>query len=112
MHRKGAAPVDQGPIILPGSRGTFSYILNPTVISAATAYSLGHGSGRRLSRHEASLKASGKKYKDISVVIGGTKSVLNEEIPEAYKNVNDVLLDTLPYATLVAELGPVKTLKS
>lgn len=107
LHRKGAAATNQGLIILPGSRGTCSYILKPTTISDETAYSLGHGTGRRLSRHQASLKASGKHYRDNSVVIGGTRSVLNEEIPEAYKSVQDVLEDSLPYAAVVAELAPV-----
>ena len=52
LHRKGAAPTDQGPIVLPGSRGTSSYILNPTVMSNATGFSSPHGCGRRLYMHK------------------------------------------------------------
>ena len=29
LHRKGAAPSDRGPVIIPGSRGTFSYLVQP-----------------------------------------------------------------------------------
>ncbi|MEO1623204.1 MAG: RNA ligase RtcB family protein, partial [Cyanobacteria bacterium J06632_3] len=29
LHRKGAAPCDQGPLVIPGSRGTFSYLVQP-----------------------------------------------------------------------------------
>ena len=57
LCRKGAASTNQGPIILPGSRGTSSFILNPTLISDATGWSGPHGCGRRLSRNSASLKA-------------------------------------------------------
>ena len=112
LHRKGAAPTNQGPIILPGSRGTSSYILNPRVVSDATGFSSPHGAGRRLSRKEASTKAAKKNYMDSSTVLGGTKSILDEEIPQAYKKIRDVLQDTLPYADVVAELSPVTTIKS
>jgi release factor H-coupled RctB family protein len=26
LHRKGAAPADEGPMMIPGSRGTLSYL--------------------------------------------------------------------------------------
>ena len=29
LHRKGAAPADQGPVVIPGSRGTLSYLVAP-----------------------------------------------------------------------------------
>lgn len=112
LCRKGAAPTDQGPILLPGSRGTSSFILHPRVTSSATGFSSAHGCGRRLSRNEARAKAAKRNYIDSSTVIGSTNSILDEEIPEAYKAVNDVLQDTLPYADVVAELTPVTTIKS
>lgn len=112
LCRKGAASTNQGPVILPGSRGTSSFILNPTVVSDATGWSGPHGCGRRLSRNSASLKASKKNYRETSTIIGGSKTILNEEIPAAYKPVDDVLQDMLPYADVVAELTPLKTFKS
>ena len=30
IHRKGAAPADKGPVPCPGSRGDFSWLLNPS----------------------------------------------------------------------------------
>jgi RNA-splicing ligase RtcB len=29
LHRKGAAPSDVGPVVIPGSRGAFSYLVQP-----------------------------------------------------------------------------------
>ena len=29
LHRKGAAPSDKGPVVIPGSRGAFSYVVQP-----------------------------------------------------------------------------------
>jgi release factor H-coupled RctB family protein len=47
LHRKGAAPADVGPVVIPGSRGHFSYLVLPTLANPDTekaAFSLAHGS--------------------------------------------------------------------
>ncbi len=45
LHRKGAAPADMGPVVIPGSRGTLSYLVQPQVASAADDTSAaGHAS--------------------------------------------------------------------
>ncbi len=51
LHRKGAAPADQGPVIIPGSRGDLSYVVKP--ISDHALRSLAHGAGRKIGRGDA-----------------------------------------------------------
>lgn len=111
-HRKGAVPTDQGFVLLPGSRGHSSFILKPKQVEhIENSKSLAHGAGRRLSRAAAKLKANKPGYRDESTVIGSDKHTQQEEIPEAYKNVSDVVSDLAPYADIAAELTPVVTYK-
>ena len=51
LHRKGATPSDGGLVVIPGSRGDFSYLVAP-VPSPASLYSLAHGAGRKWMRSE------------------------------------------------------------
>ena len=112
IHRKGAVPTDQGHVILPGSRGHPSYILKPKQVKhLENGNSLAHGAGRRLSRAAARAKANKPGYRDHSTVIGNDKQTQQEEIPEAYKNVSDVVSDLAPYADIAAELRPIMTYK-
>jgi len=53
LHRKGAAPSDQGPVVIPGSRGALSYLVLPLGDGAGHAYSLAHGAGRKWTRTSA-----------------------------------------------------------
>ena len=111
-HRKGAVPTDQGLVLLPGSRGHSSYVLKPKQIGLIeNSKSLAHGAGRRLSRAAAKAKANKPGYRDESTVIGSNKQTQQEEIPDAYKNISDVLRDLAPYADIAAELSPVITYK-
>jgi tRNA-splicing ligase RtcB len=63
---------------------------------AETFGSTCHGAGRALSRHAAAKRARGR---DIAgelaaagiVVIGQSRETLDEEMPEAYKDVTDVV---------------------
>lgn len=85
------------PVLIPGSMGTASYLLRGT--EKAMEISLGssaHGAGRRLSRHKA-LKATANmnvreklKQKNILVYSHSNKG-LREEVPEAYKEIDDVI---------------------
>ena len=49
LHRKGATPADQGVLVIPGSRGDYSYLVEP-VPSAQSLFSLAHGAGRKWQR--------------------------------------------------------------
>ncbi len=101
LHRKGAAPADKGMVIIPGSRGTLSYLVKPLSGAADTAlFSLAHGAGRKWKRSEAKGKLS-NRYKAADLTrtkLGGRvicedKALIFEEAPEAYKNIEGVITD-------------------
>jgi len=123
LHRKGASPADQGPVMIPGSRGSASYLVNPLTAlpSDKSAWSLAHGAGRKWSRSESKGRLE-KRYKaedlmrtDLgSWVICEDKNLLYEEAPVAYKAIDRVVQD-LVEAELVevwAVLEPVITYKT
>jgi len=84
------------PVIIPGDMGRNSFLLVGTEKADETFYSTCHGAGRVLSRSGAVRKASGRNIarelqeKGIWVMASG-RGTLAEEMPEAYKNVNDVV---------------------
>ena len=65
LHRKGAAPADCGPVVIPGSRGSFSYLVMPCNASPLSGYSLAHGAGRKWNRSKA-LETIKNRYPDAS----------------------------------------------
>ena len=52
LHRKGAVPSDQDLIVIPGSRGTLSYLVKPTAEQSPNLWSVAHGAGRKWGRNE------------------------------------------------------------
>lgn len=124
LHRKGAAPADVGPVVIPGSRGHFSYLVQPTLATPHTeeaAYSLAHGAGRKWNRGKALQlgKASTKKSETLVVtdlgsrVICENKDLLYEEVPNAYKEIEDIINDLQEFKLIeiVAVLRPLITYK-
>ena len=107
------------PVLIPGDMGTFSYVLAGA--EGAMARSFGsscHGAGRLLSRSKAIKKAKGRAIhreledKGIYVQSRG-KRTLKEEMPEAYKDVSQVV-DAVHGAGLafkVARLRPLGVIK-
>jgi len=132
VHRKGATrafppghpdiPSDYSsigqPVLIPGSMGTASYILVGVREAARTWYSAPHGAGRWLSRGEAIRSYSPDRViaelgsKGI-VVRAATKRVVSEEAPEAYKDVDRVVLvaDKVGISRPVARLVPIGVVK-
>ena len=120
LHRKGAAPADEGPLVIPGSRGSMSYLVEPMGHQAPNGYSLAHGAGRKWTR-SAARDRLGSKYraKDLtrtslkSRVICEDKALLFEEAPEAYKKIDDVIGDLveLGLVRVLATLKPLITYK-
>ena len=121
LHRKGATPSDQGLVMLPGSRGDYSYVLEPIGEGQASLSSLAHGAGRKWARTDC----KGRLFKLFtpdqlsrtplgSRVICHDKGLIYEEAPQAYKSVDSVL-DCLVGAGLaraVARSKPVLTYKT
>ena len=121
LHRKGAAPSDEGPVVIPGSRGAWSYLLDPADIDGAvSAWSLAHGAGRKWSRGSARQKLKRYRREDMlrtklgSRVICEDKALLFEEAPEAYKDIDVVIHDMVEAGLVrpIAKLRPVITYKT
>lgn len=61
IHRKGATPSDKGYVVIPGNRGSYSYLVKPLEDNGwLSGYSLAHGAGRKMSRSKA--LANGKHH--------------------------------------------------
>ena len=116
LHRKGAAPSTEGPVIIPGSRGAFTYLVAPKEPCERSAFSLAHGAGRKWSRSDSRARLE-KRFsaKDLartelgSHVICEDKELLYEEAPQAYKNIT-IVIDDLVKAGLVDVLAIMKPL--
>ena len=94
VHRKGAVRA-VGPVIVPGSMGTASYVgvglANPDSFESCS-----HGAGRAMGRKAATralsrehvlgeLEAAGVR------LLTASKHAIAEEAPEAYKDIEDVM---------------------
>ncbi|MGF1704502.1 RNA ligase RtcB family protein [Enterovibrio baiacu] len=125
LHRKGATPSDKGYVVIPGSRGDYSYLVKPTEMmgkqQALALFSLAHGAGRKWKRGECQARLSHKYKKDDlyktslgSKVICGDKGLLYDEAPQAYKRCDSIIDDLINAGliTLVARLRPVLTFKT
>lgn len=125
LHRKGAAPSDEGALVIPGSRGTFSYLVQPTRSELnnhiENAFSLAHGAGRKWIRSEVKGRLSAKYRPDDffktdlgGLVICEDKALIYEEAPQAYKNIDIVIQDMVDAQLIrvLAVLRPVLSYKT
>lgn len=120
LHRKGAAPADQGPVVIPGSRGARSYLVAPQGDLAAAGWSLAHGAGRKWGRSDARDRLR-KRFSVEQLqrtplgnpVICEDKDLLYEEAPQAYKDVDRVVADLVEagLARVIAVTRPLLTYK-
>jgi tRNA-splicing ligase RtcB (3'-phosphate/5'-hydroxy nucleic acid ligase) len=111
IHRKGATrafppnhpdiPSDYQstgqPVLIPGDMGRCSYVLVGTEKAMEETFgSTCHGAGRVMSRHQAIKAAKGRaivrELADKGIVVkGASQGTIVEEIPDAYKDVNEVV---------------------
>ncbi|MBW2030948.1 MAG: RtcB family protein [Deltaproteobacteria bacterium] len=133
VHRKGATrslpPGNENvpevyrqagqPVLIPGDMGTLSYVLAGAEGALENSFgSSCHGAGRVLSRNQAVKAAKGRSIsreledKGIFVQSRG-KRTLKEEIPEAYKDVSQVVevVHNAGLAKKVARLRPIGVIK-
>lgn len=122
LHRKGANPSDRGLVMLPGSRGDYSYLLQPLAApDSASLQSLAHGAGRKWIRGDCKdrLQRKTTPAQLARTAFGGRvicedKALIYEEAPQAYKDVGSVL-DSMRGAGLVeavARFQPLLTYKT
>lgn len=121
LHRKGAAPSTRGPVVIPGSRGTLSYLVEPCGEVAGAGYSLAHGAGRRWQRGSARERLRGRYRPEAltrtalgGLVICDDRDLLYEEAPEAYKDIDAVVGDLVAagLVRVIATLRPLLTFKT
>ena len=112
VTRKGAVRAREGDMgIIPGSMGTKSYIVKG-LGNPESFMSCSHGAGRRMSRSKArqafnetdiaSQTAGVECRKDIGIV---------DELPGAYKSIEQVMADQSDLVEIVAELKQVLCVK-
>jgi len=103
------------PVLIPGDMGAGSYVLvgqekamNETFGSAC------HGAGRLMSRSQAIKSSRGRSIsRELAdrgvVVMAANKGTLCEEMPEAYKNLNDVV-DVVHEAGIAKKVARLKSI--
>ncbi len=133
VHRKGATrafgpghPELPGayrklgqPVLIPGDMGRYSHVLVGTELAMAETFgSTCHGAGRLLSRQKAKKRARGRSIageleQQGVIVRGASLGTLAEEIPEAYKDVDDVVevVHAAGIARKVVRLKPLGVIK-
>ena len=133
VHRKGATrafppghpdvpEIYRGvgqPIFIPGDMGRYSYVLVGTEGAYNETFgSSCHGAGRVMSRKAAKRMAKGRnierELEDRGILIrAASRATVNEEIPEAYKDVKEVVhvVDRAGVGRIVAQLKPMGVVK-
>jgi len=112
LTRKGAIRAARGELgIIPGSMGARSYIVRGTG-STESFQSCAHGAGRRMSRNAAqkSFSLDDLKRQTEGVVCRKDKGVL-DEIPGAYKNIDEVMANQSDLVEIVHTLKQVLCVK-
>lgn len=113
IHRKGAIPTDLGPVLIPGSRGTNSYLVVAPPTSELN--SLPHGAGRRYTKADAEKKFSTRAshQEQQKHVICNDKKLLAQEAPGAYKDIDEImhLLVSAGHVAVLQVFRPLLTLK-
>jgi tRNA-splicing ligase RtcB len=107
------------PVLIPGDMGRYSYVLTGTQRAFQETFgSTCHGAGRRMSRAEAKRSVRGRSLleeleaRGIHVMAAGMATVA-EEMPEAYKDVADVVrvVEGAGLSRRVAQLRPLGVIK-
>jgi release factor H-coupled RctB family protein len=121
VHRKGAVVAEDEAVVIPGSRGSLSYLVKPLGDGERRAWSLAHGAGRKWARSEARLRMRERFGKEQLVqtslgsrVICGARDLLYEEAPAAYKNIEAVIQDLVDagLVSVIATFRPLLTYKT
>jgi len=112
LTRKGAIRAGAGDLgIIPGSMGARSYIVRGKG-SAESFQSCAHGAGRRMSRKEAGRRFTTEdlEAQTAGVVCRKDKGVL-DEIPGAYKDIDEVMANQSDLVEVVHTLKQVLCVK-
>jgi len=114
LTRKGAIDASEGrPGLIPGSMGTRSYVVrglgNPTSFRSAP-----HGAGRNFSRRAARQRFTVEQLADAMAGIewrSTNAEAFLDEIPGAYKDIDQVMADARDLVTVVHTLRQLLNVK-
>jgi release factor H-coupled RctB family protein len=121
VHRKGAVAAETEAVVIPGSRGSLSYLVRPLGDGESRAWSLAHGAGRKWARSEARQRMRERfgMHQLTQTPLGGrvicgARDLLYEEAPAAYKNIEDVIQDLVDagLVSVIATFRPLLTYKT
>ncbi len=107
------------PVLIPGDMGRYSFVLVGTQRAMDETFgSTCHGAGRLMSRHAAKRFCRGRnierELEEQGIIVrGASRGTVVEEVPEAYKDVADVV-DAVHHAGIsrkVAKLKPMGVIK-
>ncbi|WP_144126670.1 RtcB family protein [Catellatospora sichuanensis] len=112
VTRKGAIRAGAGDFgIIPGSMGASSFIVQG-LGSAAALQSASHGAGRRMSRNEARRRFNTRDLAEQTKGVECRKdNGVVDEIPAAYKDIDEVMAQQSDLVTVVARLKQVVCVK-
>ena len=107
------------PVLIPGDMGRYSYVLVGTEAAMRETFgSTCHGAGRVMSRTAAVKAARGRhiarELEGKGILVRATgRDALEEEMPEAYKDVKDVVnvVERFGISRKVARLRPIGVIK-
>ncbi len=107
VHRKGATPAGAGVLgVIPGSMGTSGYLVRG-LGNAASLASASHGAGRKMSRKAARERFT---WKDARAFLAERNVTLLsaglDEVPMAYKDIEEVMAAQADLVTPVARFDP------
>jgi release factor H-coupled RctB family protein len=121
VHRKGAVATGGEPVVIPGSCGSLSYLVQPIGDGTNHAWSLAHGAGRKWARSETRLRMRQRfnMHQLTQTPLGGRviceqRELLYEEAPAAYKNIEVVVQDLVDagLVSVIATFRPLLTYKT
>jgi len=110
VHRKGAVRA-QGPVIIPGSMGTASYIARG-LDNEASFGTCSHGAGRVMGRKQANRTITHDEAIDaMRHVVFGVRTGDYEEMPQAYKDIHKVMSNQADLVEPLHVLTPMAVVK-
>ena len=121
IHRKGSVTSEGEFVVIPGSRGSFTYVVKPIGDGASHAWSLAHGAGRKWTRSasRARMRERFSVQELVQTRLGGRviceqRELLYEEAPAAYKNIDVVITDLVEAGliSVIATFRPLLTYKT
>ncbi|MEJ5929081.1 RtcB family protein [Corynebacterium sp. H128] len=112
LTRKGAIRADRGMLaLIPGSMGTASYVVEG-LGNADALRSAPHGAGRLMSRTAARAAFTAADLEArMGDIVHRSGEEFVDEIPDAYKNIDQVMLDAAPLVKVRHKLRQVLNVK-